>query len=147
MLPSLPSAVITDEILIRLPLESLMKFKEGCQEWNKLLSESDYMYKHLDFVKKHFMGIDDRVRVINPMEGVVKSSQIPQSFELGTYINSLIHCDGMFLCQYNNRRVMGLKLALWNPLMNQVQWITPRILFGLTDCYGIRYHCHKRSDY
>lgn len=61
-----PSTVITDEILMRIPLESLMKFKAGCKEWNTRLSEPDFIFKHFDRSRERFLGIDDKVRVINP---------------------------------------------------------------------------------
>lgn len=55
-------------------------------------------------------------------------------------ITSLVHCDGVFLCQHNSRHVLGLKLCLWNPFLKQLEWIRPRDFYGLTDCYGIGYH-------
>ena len=45
--PELPSEVIIWEILIRLPITSLLRFKSVCKEWRSLIQDDDI------FIKKH----------------------------------------------------------------------------------------------
>ncbi|CAL5420092.1 unnamed protein product [Camellia sinensis] len=105
---------ITIEILSRLPVKSLLRFKSICKRWNSLISDSKFKFsctRHQLIIKSNFYlyAIDEVEE-----EGEVSLRQLPKPMEdmLGL-LQILGSCNGLLLVSYS------FYLYLWNPSTNQ----------------------------
>jgi len=142
ILPTLPFELITD-ILSRLPVKSLMKFKCVCKPWNSLISDRK-------FARKHF-----RMSTMNP-NLILKSKNYSPEFTHtfyplhsiftnftttdGTDIKSPLHgeitceecihivdsCDGIFCLTQDDCPPYTKNIAvLWNPSIRKYKILPP----------------------
>lgn len=142
--PELPSVVIKEKILERIPIEDEIPFKCICKALYGLVKEKRFIFKHLNLSKKRFIQIYlDNFQIINPVTLNILYLPVPSEFLMGKtakslcYI-SLIHCDGLLLCRCDLGR-SNPKLAIWNPVLNsRVKWIEPSHPYNSYDAYGLK---------
>ncbi|XP_074355006.1 F-box/kelch-repeat protein At3g23880-like [Apium graveolens] len=108
----LPSELIESEILPRLPVKSVLRFKSVCKSWNFLISSNP------DFIKSHLH--------LNPNNDslVLKTGDKKKYFHCN---DSLLQCytdiigsvNGL-VCFYNwHFEYEGFEIAIWNPATKQ----------------------------
>ncbi|CAH2061307.1 unnamed protein product [Thlaspi arvense] len=147
---SLPFELV-EEILYKVPVESLVRFKTVCKQWYALFNDKRFIYKHLDLSQERFvrLDVDDQsIQVFNPET----NARLPLPFPDELHIQKLsktIHCDG-FLLSVCTERGSPLKikgLAVWNPILSGVTWIKPSNSCKLFDIYGFGYDNVSRVNY
>ncbi|XP_022553425.1 putative F-box only protein 15 [Brassica napus] len=107
---------LVENILYRLPVASLVRFKSTCKQWCALLIDKRFIYKHLDLSREGFIRVQDHksFQVINLETLDLSSLQGPDDIDL------MIHCDGLLLCRFDNR---DNNLVVWIPFLSRVKWI------------------------
>ncbi|CAA7033137.1 unnamed protein product [Microthlaspi erraticum] len=152
----LPSDLV-EEILYRIPLESVCRFKSVCKQWYVFFNDKRFMYKHLDLSKERVIGFDQKSFQLLNVEPKALLS-LPTPDELHEYtIGETIHCDGLLLCKCIEKRVENRfdgylygktrKLAVWNPVLNRVMWIEPSSPYKTGEFYGFGYDNVSRDNY
>ncbi|KAK6930061.1 F-box domain [Dillenia turbinata] len=141
MLPTLPEEIIL-EILYRLPVKSLLRFRSVSKRWLFLISNPDFIHSHL----KHSQMQLDRLRIlVSVFDGNdIKSSSMPLSIEKVAameklnfpYISETIQiklmgsCNGL-LCLID--RYTEADIYMWNPCTSDCKKL-PRLEY-LTEKY------------
>ncbi|ESQ42081.1 hypothetical protein EUTSA_v10015788mg [Eutrema salsugineum] len=111
------------EILPRLPFESFLKFRTVCFKWDYWIMSKEVISRQLDRSSQRFLRTEELLHMVNPIDHSVASTNIPDFIEQGYFISSLIHCDGLFLCNHSNSRTAEDRLFLWNPFRRLSRWI------------------------
>ncbi|CAF2118491.1 hypothetical protein HID58_008234 [Brassica napus] len=137
---------LLENILLRIPVESLARFKSTCKEWRALLDDKIFIYKHLDLSHEGFIRVTDHnsYQIINLETLSLSSLQGPSK------IGSMIHCDGLLLCSIGRRCIEPIKerkLAVWNPFLGQFKRIKPSSSYTWFDIYGFGYDNVSRDNY
>ncbi|CAH8356447.1 unnamed protein product [Eruca vesicaria subsp. sativa] len=145
------------EIILRTPAESLVRSMLKCKKWNTLINDKDkkFIYEHLDRSPVRFLRTDQTVQAMDLVNRT--RSHLPILDNFPYFMSDMrysIHCDGLMLCSWDNQcsfpKVKFTKLALWNPLTRNINWVEPRPssrLFVTFDYYGIGYQNNSRCDY
>ena len=109
---------LVENILYKVPVECLVRFKSTCKQWCALLNDSRFIYKHLELSREGLIRVHDHklYQYINLETLALSSLQCPSD------IYSMIHCNGLLLCKFNK---FTRKLAVWNPFLSQFKWIKP----------------------
>ncbi|KAJ4897695.1 putative F-box only protein 15 [Raphanus sativus] len=144
MASSIPSGSLlpfelVENILYRVPVASLVRFKSTCKQWYALLRDKRFIYEHLNLSREGFIRVHDHksFQFINLETLDLSCLQGPCDIFL------MIHCDGLLLCQFDSE---DNNLAVWNPFLRQVKWIKPS-----SQCrpgtYGFGYDNVSRDNY
>ncbi|KAM7488233.1 hypothetical protein LguiB_025717 [Lonicera macranthoides] len=118
---------IIEEILARLPAKSLVRFNLVCKQWRYLISDPNFVRKHLNHVlvdesnnhhklivhsSPHFYSIDYHCE-----ESLDSSTSTKRDFPLqstnGLYF--LGSCNGLLLLGFYDKTYLYNALVLWNP--------------------------------
>ncbi|XP_010473084.1 PREDICTED: F-box protein At3g08750-like [Camelina sativa] len=150
---SLPFELV-QEILCRTPVESLIRFKETCKQWNALISSDiKFKQKHLDHhihTPERFLRIadDHLVQIMDPVTGILTERPVPNEFLDPISISWMVHCDGLMLCICEDSVRGGgyVSLAVWNPFLRRVKWIEPSVHHWVDDYFGIGYDDDASRD-
>ncbi|CAA7033131.1 unnamed protein product [Microthlaspi erraticum] len=141
---------LVEEILYRIPIEALLRFKSVSKQWYALFNDRKrYMYTHLDLSKDRIMLVDKKSFQLSDPETKAFLLQ-PTPHELhNCNVLRTFHCDGLLLCEclqkgscYGSR-----KLAVWNPVLSQVKWIEHSNPYRNLDVYGFGYDNVSRDNY
>ncbi|XP_010468207.1 PREDICTED: putative F-box protein At3g51171 [Camelina sativa] len=121
---------LEEEILSRLPPQSLLQLISVCKRWNVLLSEKSFIKNHFARARPHFIflsnsniysieiiGLDGADSTIKLHE--LSSSGIPYR-ELNFNDFTISSCDGFLFC---NSGIFPKGTAIWNPWLRQVKWV------------------------
>ncbi|CAN6851307.1 hypothetical protein Bca4012_049374 [Brassica carinata] len=134
---------LVENILYKVPVECLVRFKSTCKQWCALLNDSRFIYKHLELSREGLIRVHDHklYQYINLETLALSSLQGPSN------IYSMIHCDGLLLCQFKSDNI-DRNLAIWNPFLSLVKWIKLSISYtGHWDIYGFGYDNLSRENY
>ncbi|XP_019099914.1 PREDICTED: putative F-box protein At1g77650 [Camelina sativa] len=146
---SLPFDLVED-IISRVPIESLIRFKRTSKQWYALCNDKRFIYKHLGLSKKRLMRIYlDKVEIINPATLDLLCLPVPAEFSsvAQSFLMYVIHCNGLLLCRwYNGRGPRYGDVAVWNPVLGQVKFVESSS-HQLTDIYGFGYDKNNRDSY
>ena len=134
---------LVENILYKVPVASLVRFKSTCKQWCALLNDKRFIYKHLELSREGFLRVHDHklYQFINIETLALSSLQGPSD------ITSMIHCDGLLLseCRFDS---VDKKLAVWNPFLRQIKWIEPiNSIKGHYGFYGFGYDNVSRDNY
>ncbi|XP_060199661.1 putative F-box protein At3g10430 [Lycium barbarum] len=107
------------EILVRLPVKSLLRFKCCCKNWYALIKSRSFIQQQLNCSKNKLLIYDNGASPI-PLIILDDQSQenIPQRFRgMATLLGSV---DGLFYleCQFDDELI---SCALWNPATREVR--------------------------
>ncbi|KAF2612477.1 hypothetical protein F2Q70_00007130 [Brassica cretica] len=134
---------LVENILYKVPVESLVRFKSTCKQWCALLNDKRFIYKHLDLSREGLIRVHDRksCQFINLETLSLSSLQGP------SYIYSMTHCDGLLLCEFKSDD-KDRKFAVWNPFLSRVKWIKPSSSYSeYWDICGFGYDNVSRDNY
>ncbi|KAH0934494.1 LOW QUALITY PROTEIN: hypothetical protein HID58_011611 [Brassica napus] len=93
-----------------LPLEYVRKYfvefqlnllcDSTCKRWLALFNDKRFVNKHLALVEEHVIRInsDRKVTIISPLTRACSSFSLPYEFQVTPDIYTMIHCDGLVLC-------------------------------------------------
>lgn len=113
----LPSE-LEEEILIRVPPQSLTRFRTVCKEWNTLFNDKIFVNKHFAFGRPEFMlQTDSNICSININlndDPTIKVHVLTLKFPDYHYSN----CDGYFFFYDKDKGGM-----VWNPWLRHTRWI------------------------
>ncbi|XP_057455222.1 putative F-box protein At3g16210 [Lotus japonicus] len=122
--PSLPEELI-QEILLRLPVKSLVRFKCVCKSWLSLISDPKFAKSHYDLASEptyrflfistsdsQVQSIDIEASLIDHDSPVLSTHVLPHPVSAWSISNSRIYgsCRGFLLLNYRQR-----DLLVWNP--------------------------------
>ncbi|KAH0662250.1 hypothetical protein KY290_028217 [Solanum tuberosum] len=141
--------IVTDHILSRLPVQSLLRFKCVCKNWNELINTSS-------FIEKHFNSESNRLRLMitkfglnyhkNPCVRPFDTYLLPDKIFSGCVpTHKLIYhgedvgdirgiygpIDGLFLLEKGHYIDNG-RFGWWNPATKECRLI-PRVFFEVED--------------
>ncbi|XP_016453125.2 F-box/kelch-repeat protein At3g06240-like, partial [Nicotiana tabacum] len=133
------------EILLRLPVKSLLRFKCVCKNWYVLIKSPAFIRKHLNCSKNkpsQFMIYDYNARDDSPPIALIPENH--GDGESPDYIhrfkgmtNVIGSVDGLFLLQREidpeNRYMQIFAMALWNPSTREVRHL-PHHKIQYTHC-------------
>ncbi|KAL1202632.1 putative F-box protein [Cardamine amara subsp. amara] len=147
--PALPSEVIEENILERIPIEDVVRFKSICKEWYELFKEKRFILKHLNLSKERFIRIyHDKVEIFNPVTLDLSYLPVPSELRIDLTGSSfpiifMIPCDGLLLCHVIEG-MYDCKIAIWNPVLSsRVKWIEPSRPYDSCDTFGFGYDSYN----
>ncbi|PHT33757.1 hypothetical protein CQW23_25557 [Capsicum baccatum] len=120
------------EILLSLPVKSLLRFKCVCKKWCALIEEPKFTVEHLNCSKKKppqfliydYGALDDAppVTVVSD-NGVPSPSQGDNFQRFGAITNLLGSVEGLFILkrEIDNGIDKGVLCSLWNPATTEVR--------------------------
>lgn len=120
---------LEEEILSRLPPQSLARFKTVCKRWNALFNDKSFLTNHLSRSRPQFIIQTSSkiysIDIIDPngVDPTIELRELPSSdipYEDTMYYTSITTCDEFLFCIYQFRKN---RTALWNPWLRQVKWI------------------------
>ncbi|KAG7584124.1 F-box associated interaction domain [Arabidopsis suecica] len=122
---------LEEDILSRLPPQSLVRFRSVCKRWNSLFSNNYFLNNHLsrshpEFIiltnsKIYSVDIIDHKNIDPTIElRELPSSDIPDRETNWNYGTITTTCDEFLFYSF---RFWENKTALWNPWLRQVRWI------------------------
>ncbi|KAH0931150.1 hypothetical protein HID58_008267 [Brassica napus] len=114
------------------------------QTYCALLNDKRFIYKHLELSRERLIRVHyhKSFQFIN-LETLSVSSHLQSPSD----INSMIHCDGLLLCEFDFTNKVRKRLAVWNPFLSQVKWIKPSSSYTGLDIYGFGYDNTSRDNY
>ncbi|KAK7258419.1 hypothetical protein RIF29_23994 [Crotalaria pallida] len=126
----LPQELIDDEILVRLPAKSLMRFKCVVRYWNALFTNATFITRHMQMQHRteRFMIFGDKAfkgSIINlTSSSFTRSDEVDDVVPFSLEENNVCYAYGShkgFFCLH--RLVHSPKLILWNPLTRELKHI------------------------
>ncbi|KAI3467559.1 hypothetical protein Pfo_024222 [Paulownia fortunei] len=146
--PCIPQEIY-QEILSRLPVKSLVRFKSVCKSWNTLISDPQFSKLHLkqstDQNRMRFMFLDDYCHstlAYAAPDGTSKINRPMHADESESCVDFLASCNGLF-CIRNAED----DLFFWNPSTRESKRIPgSTIEFPMYSCtwasvfFGLGYH-------
>ncbi|KAL1188488.1 Protein SUPPRESSOR OF NIM1 1 [Cardamine amara subsp. amara] len=133
---------LEEDILSRLPPQSLVRFRTLCKKWNSLFTDKSFLNNHLSHSRPQFVFLTNSkiysIDIINHNSNdptielhELPSSDIPNWDTLMNF-TTIITCDDLL---FYNFRSWENNTALWNPWLRQVRWMEFEInhffVFGL----------------
>ncbi|KAL1188477.1 Protein SUPPRESSOR OF NIM1 1 [Cardamine amara subsp. amara] len=121
---------LEEEILSRLPPQSLVRFRSLCKKWNSLFTDKSFLNNHFPRSRPQFIFLTNSkiysIDIINHNSNnptiklhELPSSDIPNRDTLMNY-TTITTCDDLLFYSCWCRES---KTALWNPWLRQVRWI------------------------
>ncbi|KAL8094023.1 hypothetical protein AgCh_035781 [Apium graveolens] len=109
----LPSEIIESEILPRLPVKSVLRFKSVCKSWNLLISNNpDFIKSHLDLNPNK-----DSLLVMTSERKKYEETRDESLFQGST---AMIGSVNGLVCFYNwHHEFEGIEFVIWNPATKQ----------------------------
>ncbi|XP_074343070.1 F-box/kelch-repeat protein At3g23880-like [Apium graveolens] len=112
VVPDLPDEIIRSEILTRLPVKSVVRFRCVCKSWNSLLSgDPDFIKSHLTL---YSMNLNNGALICRCIPHAQSDDPLTSRFQLGGSVHGLV-------CVYNYDRDASSSIScigLWNPAIN-----------------------------
>ncbi|XP_058208979.1 F-box/kelch-repeat protein At3g23880-like [Rhododendron vialii] len=120
---------LTIEILARLPVVSLLRFKSACKSWYSLIVSPSFVTKHLNHRKyMHFIGLynrdDQKERYFifrDDEQCGHKCSELEFPYKVPSLYYSMIvgSCNGL-LCMWEDSSWEESAIIVWNPSMRKL---------------------------
>ncbi|KAM5554628.1 F-box/kelch-repeat protein [Rosa sericea] len=129
---------VLDEILARLPVKSLMRFRCVCKPWRALISQSHFVTKHFNYASKGFTESTSRLLIsMSPVESLdceaskdlsldcealkdlkddgdahlaIRKLEFPVMFPNSSYREIVGSCNGLICVEIDQK-----DMVLWNP--------------------------------
>ncbi|XP_010412708.1 PREDICTED: putative F-box/LRR-repeat/kelch-repeat protein At1g11620 [Camelina sativa] len=141
---------LQEEVLSRVPMKSLARFRAVCKQWNTLFVEDRFLAKH--YGEHHFLigtcfgeitslNIKDNTLILlqNLSVGNIRPKKLQQYIK----VYKIGHCDGVLYYVLSNQ------ILVWNPLLKLSRWIECDCseFFELDEAYGLGYIRRSSSIY
>ncbi|KAL8107920.1 hypothetical protein AgCh_024356 [Apium graveolens] len=137
----LPEELIREEILTRLPIKSVVRFKSVCKPWLSLFTDPEFIKDHL--TRNSIQNPNDYDCLMASKHGrIVTLSRYEETFVLPSDDYELVGSVQGLICLRH-----GKKLSLWNPAIHQSREFTlPPRHSGDLDRIGLGFH-HASNDF
>ncbi|XP_015872919.2 F-box/kelch-repeat protein At3g23880 [Ziziphus jujuba] len=147
-----PDDIVVD-ILRRLPVKSLVRFRCVSKSWRSLISDPTFVRTHLSrLIQSHIsMGTASSILLSGSTTGILSflqhhddgSAAVTAELELGLVKNSKYrvkgHCDGLLCLVIDNEQENGL-LVVYNPSIREHRKLPlPPNFHSTTESFGIGY--------
>ncbi|CAN6881845.1 unnamed protein product [Brassica oleracea var. botrytis] len=147
----LPEVLLTEEILARVPLNSIKSVRSTNKKWNSLSKKmiiGKAAARKQQFITEGFVIKDQRVCFMkfnlqgiriyqNSVHPCSSNEQVSILDQID--ISKVIHCDGLLLC------VAKDELLVWNPYLGQTRWIQHRTKFEGFESLSLGYDKKNRN--
>ncbi|XP_013584822.1 PREDICTED: F-box/kelch-repeat protein At3g13680-like [Brassica oleracea var. oleracea] len=147
----LPEVLLTEEILARVPLNSIKSVRSTSKKWNSLSKKmiiGKAAERKQQFITEGFVIKDQRVCFMkfnlqgiriyqNSVHPCSSNEQVSILDQID--ISKVIHCDGLLLC------VAKDELLVWNPYLGQTRWIQHRTKFEGFESLSLGYDKKNRN--
>lgn len=140
---------LQEEILSRVVIKSLARFRAVCKEWNTLNVENMFMEKH--YSGEHHSIIRARCSTITSLKIKYNTPLVLQDLTLGNIrpnrpdnirVYKIGHCNGLLYYVVENQ------ILVWNPLLKLTRWIKcDSEFYEVDDAYGLGYIRRSSSIY
>ncbi|CAN6809665.1 unnamed protein product [Brassica oleracea] len=147
--PSLPLELVED-VLYKIPIESLVRFKSVSKDWHALIKDKRFIYKLLDLSHERCILVGHKAIQLSSMKINNAPLCVPAPEKLHDYtLKAIIHCDGLLLCKCDEggEHDNGRKLAVWNPFVSRLKWIEPSTYYKYFDVFAFGYDSVSRDNY
>lgn len=135
---SLPEELIREEILPRLPITSLVRFKIVCKSWRCLFSDPRFVKQHNNYQNPD----DNDCLVVHKSNHIAILSRYDEKFVLRSYGYRLIGSANGLVCIRS-----GEVLSIWNPATRQsMEFHLPPLGYGCLKRVGFGFD-HVSNDY
>ncbi|KAL1188489.1 Protein SUPPRESSOR OF NIM1 1 [Cardamine amara subsp. amara] len=149
MAPQLPCE-LEEDILSRLPPQSLIRFRSVCKKWNSLFTDKSFINNHMSRSRPQFILVaaDSKIYSIdithqNSIDPTIELRELPSSnFPLDKSFNekTISACDELLFFNFS---YWGYDIALWNPWLRQVKCIENKGKF--LHVFGLGYDNSRRE--
>ncbi|KAJ4886815.1 Protein SUPPRESSOR OF NIM1 1 [Raphanus sativus] len=115
---------LEEDILSRLPPQSLVRFRAVSKRWNSLVNDKSFINKHLSLSRPQFIFLTkSKIYSIDIIDQRIKLRELQSSCsrELNSTYGTITTCDDLLFCKYPDH--WKKETALWNPWLRQVNWI------------------------
>ncbi|CAA7055315.1 unnamed protein product [Microthlaspi erraticum] len=150
----LPNELV-NEILTRVPVKALVRFKCVCKRWKLLLRSKNFIKKQMTYAPRKLLAIEDNGEspprsILYEHENNGNPKMTLEEADLTRGSKHLVdlevigHCDGLFCLRLQDRT-----LAVWNPLLKQVRTLSSKSAKPITshDLIGFGYDHSTDDDY
>ncbi|CAN4095912.1 unnamed protein product [Withania somnifera] len=144
-MPYIPTEVIF-EILLRLPVKSIIKFKSVSKSWLSLLSSPQFINTHLIFSRNNHKNVPHKLLLLAPIQNLsnkkwtlystlsekpsVDYVDLDYPVKSPCFVTRFIGlCDGLICLSVEN------SIVLWNPSTRKWNKIPKEPVFMNQDCY------------
>ncbi|CAA7018579.1 unnamed protein product [Microthlaspi erraticum] len=134
MISDLPRE-LREDIVLRLPFESLRALRLTCKKWDTLLKSRRLTKMHFEKAaataarereSQMIMLMDHNLylkSVVFDVDPSIKHRGKLTCLGEQVKISRVFHCDGLLLCKLRDN---NNKVVVWNPYTGQTRWIGPR---------------------
>ncbi|XP_065877635.1 putative F-box protein At3g16210 [Euphorbia lathyris] len=155
MVELLPEEIVT-EILLRLPVKSLLRFKKVCKYWHSIINCTEFIKKHLHLARARAAGYYQHKKFFGPVfpdkntyswllskegyDGSIHTEQFDFPYKLFFGHEKLIRisvsncCDGL-VCLIKDQWIL-----IWNPSVPTDYKIIQSPLVSIKDIVAVGYH-------
>ncbi|KAL9244700.1 hypothetical protein vseg_018449 [Gypsophila vaccaria] len=136
---SLPQDILFDEILARLPVKSLIRFKTVCRSWYFIISSTEFAKTHLAFSSSRQVFLTE---ILETIRGYGRRSLHLLHYKEGNNVNAHIHrlvklisknygimeclvgcCNGIVCLSLYSKYHYVKQYILWNPATHEYREI------------------------
>ncbi|XP_010465860.1 PREDICTED: F-box protein At3g17710-like [Camelina sativa] len=114
-----------EEIMSRLPAQSLVRFRTVCKHWNGLFNDKKFASKHLSRSRPQIILLTESKKMysidVELSGGTIELRELPYDFPcqpMELRYTTITACDGLLFREFWKHGV-----AVWNPWLRQVGWI------------------------
>ncbi|KAL1212048.1 F-box protein [Cardamine amara subsp. amara] len=141
--------VLEDEILSRIPMNSLRSMRSTCKKWNtfsktKIIGKAAEEEKHslsLMLRDSEVCSLSFNLQGICNDDLVVKIGIKEISLPNDVMIYEIFHCDGLLLCRLEKTS----SLVVWNPYLAQTMWIEVKEDSSRNSLYALGYDSNNKN--
>ncbi|EOA18696.1 hypothetical protein CARUB_v10007272mg [Capsella rubella] len=129
---------LLEEILSRVPVESIRALQYTCKTWNTILVVMMTYYKVcLMSLNLHGVHKNDKTNVKSCVVDKAKLISLNDDEDHRVdHISNVFHCDGLLLCITRN---LNSRLVVCNPYCGQTRWINYGKAYHFFDRYALGY--------
>ncbi|XP_010418889.1 PREDICTED: putative F-box protein At1g58090 [Camelina sativa] len=117
---------LEEEILVRVPPLSLVRFRSVCKGWNTLFNDKRFVERNFacgrpEILLKTHSHLYSVSVDLNKDEPTIKVTDLRSDFRLGRFHHQGT-CDGYYLFTYDMDE--EYRCLVWNPFLNRAIWIS-----------------------
>ncbi|CAN7112181.1 unnamed protein product [Brassica rapa subsp. narinosa] len=131
---------LEEEILSRLPPQSLVRFRAVSKRWNSLLNNKSFINKHLSLSRPHFIFLTkSKIYSIDIIDQRVTLRELHSSCrDSNLQYRRITTCDELLFCKYPPFH-SKMETALWSPCLRQANLIKLYSVGKEFNAFGLGY--------